>query len=100
MFLAALNVKYRDVREALPFFIQMLLFITPVIYPATFIPDSWRWVLFLNPMTGVITVMRNSLFGGALDGGLVGISIASTLVLLVVGLVYFNRSERRFADVI
>jgi lipopolysaccharide transport system permease protein len=100
MFLAALNVKYRDVREALPFFIQLLIFLTPVIYPATFVPESWRWVLFLNPMTGVITTMRLTLFGGELELGLLAISLVSALVMFAVGFAYFSSTERRFADVI
>jgi lipopolysaccharide transport system permease protein len=101
MFLSALNVKYRDVRQALPFFIQTLLFITPVIYPVSMVPERFQWLLYLNPMTGVITVMRSTLLHeGAVDWGLVGISVMSAGTLLIGGLIYFKRKEREFADII
>jgi lipopolysaccharide transport system permease protein len=101
MFLSALNVKYRDVRQALPFFIQTLLFLTPVIYPVSMVPERFQWLLYLNPMTGVITTMRATLLHeGVIDWSLVSISIVSALALFVLGFVYFKRREREFADII
>jgi len=101
MFLAAVNVKYRDVRYALPFFIQTLLFLTPVIYPVSLLPAKFQWFLYLNPMTGAISTVRSGLLhDGSIHWGLVGISLATTLLLFVVGLVYFRSQERKFADLI
>lgn len=101
MMLAALNVKYRDVRQALPFFIQTLLFLTPVIYPVSMVPERFQWLLFLNPMTGVITTMRASiLHEDTIPTGLVMISVASALLLFTIGLMYFKRRERKIADII
>jgi lipopolysaccharide transport system permease protein len=101
MYLAALNVKYRDVKQALPFFIQIGLFLTPVIYPVTKVPEAYQWLLYLNPMTGVITAMRSSLLGlGTIDWPLTLLSVASALVLFVFGIFYFKAKEREFADII
>src|SRR5258705_9122773 len=63
MWLSGLNVKYRDVRFALPFLVQLWMFVSPVIYPTSFLPARFRWFLALNPMTGIIEAMRASLFG-------------------------------------
>jgi lipopolysaccharide transport system permease protein len=100
-YLAALNVKYRDVRQILPFFIQALLFVTPVIYAVAFVPARFREFVYLNPMAGVITVMRSELIhqGTAPWGGL-AISTAMALALLVFGVIYFERTEARIADII
>lgn len=101
LFLAALNVKYRDVRYILPFFIQMLLFVTPVIYPVSIIPERFQWIAFLNPMSGIITAARSSLLGnGSVDWLALAVSIGISLVLLVGGLAYFKKTERFFADII
>ena len=101
LFLAALNVKYRDVKQALPFFIQTGLFLTPVIYPVSQVPQSLQWVLYLNPMTGIITVMRSLwLHLGQVDWVLFSISAASAIFLFVFGLYYFKAKEREFADII
>lgn len=101
MFLAALNVKYRDVRQALPFFIQMLLFLTPVIYPIALVPHRFQWLLYFNPMTGVITTVRATLLhDGQVQVGLLMISIASSLLLFLGGLSFFKKRERRIADIV
>jgi len=63
MWLSALNVKYRDIRFALPFLVQLWMFVSPVIYPASFLPKQFRWLLWINPMTGIIEAGRASLFG-------------------------------------
>lgn len=101
LFLAALNIKYRDIQQALPFFIQTLLFVTPVIYPVSLVPEHLRWLVFLNPMAGVIETIRSSLLGlGALNWPHLGISTLSALGLLLLGIVVFKRREREIADYI
>jgi lipopolysaccharide transport system permease protein len=100
LFLAAINVKYRDVRYALPFFIQILMFLTPVIYPAS-IAGKYSWILALNPMTGVIQSARASLLGTApVNWHLIGISFLATLVIMLIGIYIFKKTERFFADII
>ncbi|HEY4494602.1 MAG TPA: ABC transporter permease [Candidatus Paceibacterota bacterium] len=98
--LASINVKYRDVRYALPFFIQILLFITPVIYPAS-IAGQYSWVLALNPMTGVIQSARAALLGTTpINWLLLSISFIVCLVILAIGILYFKKVERYFADIL
>lgn len=98
--LSALTVAYRDFRYVIPFLTQMWLFATPVVYPASLVPDRWRWALYLNPMAGWIDGFRAAFLGKAFD--LLGLAIASGVagVLLVVGVSYFRRVEERFADII
>lgn len=98
--LASVNVKYRDVRYALPFFIQILLFLTPVIYPAS-IAGNYSWLLALNPMTGVIQSARAALLGTTpINWLLLAISSVACLCLLIVGGIYFKKIERYFADIL
>lgn len=100
LFLAAINVKYRDVRYALPFFIQLLLFITPVIYPAS-IAGKYSKLLALNPMTGVIQTARAALLDATpVNWLLLAISAAACALILAVGLIVFKKTERFFADII
>lgn len=101
LFLAALNVKYRDVKQILPFIIQTGLFLTPVIYPVTAVPQKFQWILYLNPMTGVINAMRSSLLGlGSIDWPLTVLSLLSAIIMFAIGLYYFKAKEREFADII
>ena len=101
LFCSAVNVKYRDVRYILPFFIQLFMFITPVIYPVSIIPQKLQWLIFINPMAGVITLARSSLLHTAVvDWRLLAISLVSALVLLFFGISYFRKTERFFADVL
>jgi len=100
-FLAAVNVKYRDVRYVLPFFIQMMMFLTPVIYPVSMLGDKFKWVLALNPMAGVIETARGALLGiREVNWQLLSISIVVSIVLFVFGIFYFRKTERYFADII
>jgi lipopolysaccharide transport system permease protein len=100
LFLAAVNVKYRDVRFALPFFIQTLLFVTPVIYPAS-IAGSYSWMLALNPMTGVIQNARAALLGTtSVNWLLISLSLGACAILLIIGIAYFKSVERYFADIV
>jgi len=97
--LAALNVKYRDFRYIIPFLIQLLLFLTPVIYPVTIANTFYlKWLLAFNPMTAPLDIFRASMTGGVVNTNIDLISIASSLILLVVGLVYFRKTEGYFAD--
>ena len=98
--LAAVNVKYRDVRYILPFFIQILMFLTPVIYPAS-IAGKYSKLLSINPMTGVIQNARAALLGTApINWLLLLISSFGCLVLLMIGIYVFKKVERYFADVV
>lgn len=95
--LSALNVKYRDIRYVMPFLIQIWMFASPVIYP---VPNRWRWLLALNPLTGIIESFRAAFLGLPTDWPTIAISAAITLVLLFIAVVTFGRMERGFADVI
>lgn len=97
---AALNVKYRDVRFALPFVIQIGLFITPIIYPLSSVPDDWHWVMSLNPLTGFIEAFRDACFGHPFDWMNLGISTAVTLIILFFTMRIFRKMERSFADIV
>ncbi len=105
LWLSALNVRFRDVTYMTPFLIQMGFYLTPIIYPSTLIPEPFRYLLGLNPMTGVVAGFRWALLGGYLadvqpPGELFPISIAITLFVLLSGVVFFRTTERSFADVI
>lgn len=101
LFLAALNVRYRDIRYILPFFIQLLIFVTPVIYPISIVPEKFRWVLSLNPMTGAIETFKAAFLGtGSIDWIGLLLSIGVSIVLFLLGLWYFLKTEKVFADVI
>jgi lipopolysaccharide transport system permease protein len=101
LFFSALNVKYRDIRYALPFFIQILIFVTPVIYPSGIISDKYRWILSFNPMTGVIEAFKASFLGSApVNWVALAISVAASIIFLILGLWYFLKTEKNFADVI
>ena len=97
---SALNVNFRDVKYAIPFLIQMGLFVTPVIYPVSYLPRRLQPFLALNPMTGVVMGFRWALLGTAMDWRSVSISLLVSVVLFAVGLLIFRRMERRFADII
>ena len=97
---SALNVKYRDIRYALPFAIQILMFLTPVIYPVSFLPAGWRWVLRLNPLSGIIEGFRDAIFGRPFNIDGLAISAGITLGLLLAAAYVFKRMEGEFADVI
>jgi len=99
--LSALMVRYRDIRSIVPLLVQLFLFATPIAYSITLIPEEWRAVYGLNPMAGPVAGFRSALLGTpAPDGGMLAVSVVTTLVLLIVGLAYFVRTDRTFADVI
>ncbi len=100
LWLAAINVRYRDVKYAIPFLIQLWLFASPVAYSSDLVPRELRAIFALNPMTGVIEAFRWATVGGAPPDATILVSAAATLVILVGGLAYFRRVERSFADTI
>jgi len=100
MWLSGLNVKYRDVRFALPFLIQLWMFVSPVIYPSSFLPAKFRWLLWLNPMTGIIEGYRSSLFGLHFNWSALATSATITFLLLGYAAYSFRRMEKSFADIV
>jgi len=100
LWLSALNVKYRDFQYTLPFLIQLWLFVSPVVYPASMVPEQWQFIYALNPMSGVIEGFRWALFGTNPPQAMIFISVCVVVVLLVGGLFYFKRMEQYFADVV
>lgn len=98
--LAALNVAYRDFRYVVPFLVQLWMFATPVVYPASLVPAEWRWLLYLNPMAGVIEGFRSAFLGRAFDVPGMLVSVAIATLLFAAGIAYFQNVERRFADII
>jgi lipopolysaccharide transport system permease protein len=99
-FLAAVNVRYRDVKYVVPFLIQLWMFGSPVVYTSSLIPAEWRTLYALNPMTGVLEGFRWALIGGPRPDETVLVSAVAAVVGLFVALVYFRRMERTFADVV
>lgn len=101
LWLSALNALYRDVRYAVPFLLQFWMFASPVAYPASLVPEHWRWLYGLNPMAGVIEGFRWALAGaGPGPGPMVLVSAGVVLVVLIAGFFYFQRMERTVADVV
>jgi len=100
LWLSALNVKYRDVKYAIPFLTQIWLFLTPVAYSSSLVPEQWQYVYGLNPMVGVVDGFRWALLGTAAPDETLAVSTAATFLLLFGGLLFFRRLERQFADVI
>ena len=98
-FIAALNVKYRDFCYIIPFLIQLLLFLTPIIYPVSILKYEWtKQLLSLNPMGGAIHLLRSTVTHTAVDWQLVGISMFISILLFITGLFYFRKTEYYFAD--
>lgn len=100
LILSALNVSFRDVKYAVPFLVQMGIFITPVIYPARYIPKHWHFLMGLNPMAGVVIGFRHALLGTYGSWDVMGLSLGVSVFLFVSGLLIFRRMENRFADII
>ena len=98
--MSALNVKYRDVRFALPFIIQLWLFVSSVIVPSSSASPKFRWILTLNPMSAIIEGYRSALFGLPFDWTALGIATVLSIVVLLYSVYSFSRVERSFADII
>lgn len=100
-FLASINVKYRDIRYVMPFFIQMMMYLTPVIYPVSIAGEKFKWLLLLNPMSGVIETARAVILGSKnTDLSVLFTSLAISIVLFIFGILYFRKTESYFADII
>jgi lipopolysaccharide transport system permease protein len=99
-FLSALTVAYRDFRYVIPFMIQFWMFVTPVVYPLSLVPEAWRWLLYLNPMAGIIQIFRSAFLGQTLNVTGLLISLSISFLLFLVGIAYFEKVEGRFADII
>jgi lipopolysaccharide transport system permease protein len=97
---AAMNVKYRDIRYALPFTIQILMFLTPIIYPVSFVPKRWRWALGLNPMSGIVQGFRDAVFCRPFQWPALALSFSMAAGLALFAAFIFRRMEREFADII
>lgn len=101
LWLAALFVRFRDIAAAMPLVTQMWMFATPVVYPASLVPDQWKWLNNLNPMAGVIEGFRWALLKTSPPGlDTIGVTAVFVSALLLLGMSYFNRMERKFVDVI
>jgi len=98
--LSALIVTYRDFRFVVPFMLQIWMFVTPVVYPISIVPESWRWVLYLNPMAGLIEGFRSAVLNKPFDIFAIGVALSVALLVFVAGIAYFEKVERQFADVI
>lgn len=100
MWMAALNVKYRDVRYALPFLIQLWMFASPIIYSSSLIGQKWRWLYSLNPLAGIIEAFRAALFGRPVDWASLAVSAVITVSILIYSAYAFRRLEKSFADIL
>jgi lipopolysaccharide transport system permease protein len=101
LWLAPINVRFRDVKYTLPFMLQIWMYATPIVYPLSIVPEGWRWLYSLNPMVGVVEGFRWAVFNkGDLNIFAIGASLVIIAALLVGGLIFFKRMERSFADLI
>lgn len=100
LWLSALNVKYRDFQYAVPFIIQIWMYASPVVYPASIVPASLKFLYSLNPMAGVIEGFRWALLGTDMPSAMILVSVSVVIILLVSGAFYFRRMEQYYADVV
>ncbi len=98
-FLSALTVRYRDFRFVVPVMMQLLMYVSPVVYPISIIPKRYQWALGFNPIAGIIDGFRSAILMKPWNFPLLCSSVASTLIILFVGAVYFRKTERQFADI-
>jgi len=100
LWLSALNVRYRDFQYTVPFLIQIWMYASPVVYPASMIPESIRYLYGLNPMVGVIEGFRWALLGTDIPGSIILLSVVVVIILVVSGMFYFRRMEQYYADIV
>ena len=100
LWMSALNVKYRDVRYIVPFLARFWFFATPIAYSSAMLDEPWRTLYGLNPMVGVVEGFRWALLGTNPPQSMIFLSVLISLIIFVTGLLYFNRTEKTFADVI
>jgi lipopolysaccharide transport system permease protein len=98
--LSALTVSYRDFTHITPFLVQIWMFLTPIIFPVSLVPPHWQWLLYLNPLTGIVEGFRAAFLGRPLDLVSIAFSAGLSIATLIIGIAYFEKAERRFADVI
>jgi lipopolysaccharide transport system permease protein len=98
--LSALTVAYRDFSHVTPFLVQIWMYITPVIFPVSLVPPRWQWLLYLNPMTGLVEGFRAAFLGKPFHIAGLGVSLAISVIIFTAGIAYFQQVERRFADII
>jgi lipopolysaccharide transport system permease protein len=98
--LAALTVTYRDFRFVIPFMIQVMMYLSPVVYPVTMVPEKFHLYLAINPMTGIIHAYRSAILGTPFNPEMFAISVSVAFILFIYGLFYFRKTERRFADIV
>jgi lipopolysaccharide transport system permease protein len=98
--LSALTVAYRDFSHLTPFLVQIWMYVTPVIFPVSLVPERWRWLLYCNPMTGLVEGFRAAFLDKSFDLPGLAISFAMATIMLIAGVAYFEKVERRFADII
>lgn len=98
--LSALTVAYRDFVHITPFLVQIWMYVTPVIFPLSAVPQRWHWLFYLNPMTGLVEGFRSAFLGKPFDLPGLALSFAMSVVIFAIGVAYFERVERRFADII
>ncbi|MBE0602883.1 MAG: ABC transporter permease, partial [Deltaproteobacteria bacterium] len=97
---SALIVSYRDFIGLMGYLLQIWMYATPVVYPASLFPERWQWILYLNPMAGLTEGFRAAFLGKPLDPGPIALSSIVSIAILAAGVSYFGKTERRFADVI
>lgn len=101
LLLASINIKYRDVRYIIPYFLQLMIFVTPVIYPLSIVRPSFQLILSLNPMAGVINSLRSTLVTGTFANSThLAISFIASIAIFIIGMIYYRRTERYFADIL
>lgn len=101
LWLSSIAVRYRDINHLIPYLLQLGMFVTPVVYAVKLLPESWRWILQLNPMTGVVEGFRWALLGKPVQGwGVMGIGFILAFLVLFTGMVFFRRVERTLADIV
>lgn len=101
LLVASINIKYRDVRYIIPYFLQLMIFVTPVIYPLSIVRPSFQFILSLNPMAGVINSLRSVLTSGSVaEPTHLAVSLISSIALFIFGMLYFRKTERYFADIL
>jgi lipopolysaccharide transport system permease protein len=100
LWIAALNIEYRDIRIVIPWVLQIAMYVTPVVYPLSALPERYRGVAALNPVSGIVETFRATLFGTPVPYAPLAWSVTASLILLFSGAYYFRRVERRFADVL
>lgn len=98
--LSALTVAYRDFTHVTPFLVQIWMYVTPVVFPVSLVPERWQWLMYLNPMTGLVEGFRSAFLGKPFDLTGLGISFAIAAAFFIIGVAYFEKVERRFADII